>query len=266
MKDGPSPASEGRWATWTTHGAMAGLVLITLGFDLRLGLGLVDSLFAALLLFTLPMLSIAQLPFVSVEGLERLRAYASSAITIGILASVALVLGALGPGLEAMGLGPVGWDVLGSTAGIVAVGAALLVAVFHMGRRLTDTLESPFLRHLIPRTGPERTVFTGLSLVAGLGEEVIYRGYLLALLTPALGGAWVAAGVTSAAFGVLHAYQGPVGILRTGLLGFVFAASVVETGSLWPAVIVHTLVDLVGGLWFGPRTLEEHPHLDDAPG
>lgn len=252
-REGPN---DGRWALWLTHGAMALLVVLTLGFELRLGLGLVDSFFAALLLVTLPMFSLAQLPFVAAAEIERLRAYASSAITIGLLASVALVLGALGTGLPSMGLGPVEVRVLVTTTALLAASVGLLIGAFHLGRHLTGTSESALLQRLIPRSGPEKRVFAGLSVAAGLGEEIVYRGYLLAFLTPALGGAWVAAGVTSAAFGVLHSYQGPVGILRTGLLGFVFAASVIESGSLWPAVIVHTAVDLVGGLWLGPRSLD----------
>lgn len=245
-----------RAALWI-HAAMGSLLILTLGFDLRLGVGLVDSLFAAFLLTTLPILSLAQLPLVAVAELERLRAYAGSAVTIGVLASFALVLGALGPGLEAMGLGPVPLDVLGRTTGLLAVAAAALMTAFQVGGELSRSVESRLLRELIPRTGPEKRVFAGLSLAAGLGEELVYRGYLLALLTPALGDAWVAAGVTSVAFGVLHAYQGPIGIVRTALLGWLFAASVVLTGTLWPAVIVHTLVDLVGGLWLGQRLVRK---------
>jgi membrane protease YdiL (CAAX protease family) len=232
---------------------MAMLLAVTLGFNLRLGVPIVDSLFGAFLLVTLPTLSLAQLRLLAGVEVERLRAYVGSALTIVLLASLALVLGALGPGLPAMGLGAIDAATLGRTAGLLAAGAAVLIAAFWVGGRVSGAHESPLLRQLIPRTGPERRVFAGLSVAAGFGEELVYRGYLLALLTPALGGAWVAAGVTSAAFGVLHAYQGAAGIARTGLLGLLFAASVVETGSLWPAVLVHTAVDLVGGLWLGPR-------------
>ncbi len=230
------------------------LLGLTLGFHLRMGLGVLDSLFTAFLLATLPVLGLAQLPFLVGAELERLRAYAGSAMSIVTMASVALVLGALGPGLGAMGLGATPWLVLGRTVAALVVGAALLVGLFQGFMRLTGVRESPVMERLLPRTGPERRVFAVLSVVAGLGEEVVYRGYLLALLTPVLGGPWTAAGASSVAFGILHAYQGPLGIVRTAALGFMFAASLVLTGTLWPAVVVHTLVDLVGGLW-------EPPHL-----
>jgi membrane protease YdiL (CAAX protease family) len=236
---------------------MGSLLVLTLGFHLRMDMGLPDSLFSAFLLATLPLLSLAQLPLLAAAELERLRAYAGSAATIAFLASVALVLGAFGPGLIEMGLGAVSLGVLARTTAALIAAAAALLAGFHVAGELGHVVESRLLRELIPRTGPEKRVFVGLSLAAGLGEELVYRGYLLALLTPVLGSAWAAAGVTSATFGVLHAYQGPLGIVRTALLGMLFATAVVMTGSLWPAVIVHTLVDLVGGLWLGQRLIRD---------
>jgi hypothetical protein len=64
----------------------------------------------------------------------------------------------------------------------------------------------------------------------------------------------MAAIASSLAFALLHAYQGPVGILRSGMLGFVFAAAFILTGSIWPQVVVHAGVDLISGLWLGPRS------------
>ena len=64
---------------------------------------------------------------------------------------------------------------------------------------------------------------------------------------------WIAAGLSSVAFGVLHAYQGSVGILRTALIGFVLAVSVLMTESLVPGIMAHALIDLIAGLVIGPR-------------
>jgi membrane protease YdiL (CAAX protease family) len=129
------------------------------------------------------------------------------------------------------------------------------MAAFHFAAARAGKTESRLLLALIPRTRHERTVFGGLSVVAGLGEEIAYRGYLLAVLAPAFGDPWTAVAVSSASFGLLHAYQGAHGIVRTGVLGALFAAAFVASGNLWPAVAVHTVVDLVGGLWLGPRLL-----------
>lgn len=239
------------------HATMVALILIAAGFHLRLEMRLLDAIFVTVLLVGLPALSLAQLPLLAGQSIERSAAYAGSAITIGVLGSVALVLGGFGPGLEAMGLGPAEPRRLLALGGAIAGGALAIMLAFHVLERLTGFGETALLRQLIPRTGPERAVFAGLSFVAGLGEEVAYRGYLLALLVPAFGDPWTAVAVSSASFGLLHAYQGTVGITRTGVLGALFAASFVLSGTLWPAIVVHTVVDLIGGLWLGPRLLRE---------
>jgi len=61
--------------------------------------------------------------------------------------------------------------------------------------------------------------------------------------------------LTSAVFGVLHGYQGVLGILRTSAMGGMLAWGFLASGSLWPAVVAHTLIDLAAGLWLGDRLL-----------
>ncbi len=89
-----------------------------------------------------------------------------------------------------------------------------------------------------------------------------YRGYAIAVLAPIVGNVWGAAVLSSCVFGLLHAYQGALGVVRTCLLGLCLAASFILSGSLWPAIIAHAAVDLIGGLVLGERMLgplEEGP-------
>ena len=76
--------------------------------------------------------------------------------------------------------------------------------------------ESRVLRALLPETAQERGVFTLLSVSAGFGEEVAYRGYAIPVLIPITGVAG-AVFITSIVFGGMHAYQGALGIIRTRL-------------------------------------------------
>jgi membrane protease YdiL (CAAX protease family) len=135
--------------------------------------------------------------------------------------------------------------------------AAALVGMVEAVRRGLGLAESDLLTRLLPRTPRERTLFAGLTLVAGWGEEVAFRGYAIPALAPLLGGGWGAAAFTSAVFGVLHAYQGPVGIVRAGLLGLILAVPFLVLGNLWPSVAAHVVIDLVGGLWLGPRLAKD---------
>jgi membrane protease YdiL (CAAX protease family) len=109
---------------------------------------------------------------------------------------------------------------------------------------------------LMPKTPEERRLFAGLSLSAGWGEEMAYRGYLPAALMVMGLPAWWAMGVAAGVFGLLHAYQGPSGVVRTAAVGFLLGSSVILTESILPAMAAHALLDLVLGLVLGPRMLK----------
>ncbi len=85
-------------------------------------------------------------------------------------------------------------------------------------------------------------------LLAGFGEEMVYRGYLLNRLVdlwPGQSRRWLLSALVSAAlFGLAHIYQGWVGVIETGLSGLVFALVYLATGrNLWPAIIAHGVFD-----------------------
>jgi membrane protease YdiL (CAAX protease family) len=99
---------------------------------------------------------------------------------------------------------------------------------------------------LLPRDGREMRWFVALCLTAGICEEVLFRGYLLWFLIPKTGLA-LALILSSLAFGLMHAYQGARGIVRTGIVGLTLALIYRLTGSLAAPMIVHALVDWAGG-------------------
>jgi len=118
-------------------------------------------------------------------------------------------------------------------------------------RQLSDA------RDLLPATDREHANFRALCFTAGICEEVLYRGYLIAYLGVWLG-AWPAMLAAAVVFGAAHAYQGRSGILKTGLVGLVMGALFLFTGSLlWP-MILHVAVDLQGGA-IGRRIIHQAP-------
>ena len=87
--------------------------------------------------------------------------------------------------------------------------------------------------------------------LAAVGEEFVFRGYLLTRIARAFGGtrrAWIGAlGITSALFGLGHVYQGTSGVISAGLSGLVFGVLYLATGrNLWVPMIAHGAVDTVG--------------------
>src|SRR5947208_2189146 len=94
---------------------------------------------------------------------------------------------------------------------------------------------------LLPRSAAERRMFALLALTAGVCEEVLYRGFGLAALrwaAPGLGHPALIA-ITAAAFGLAHLYQGPPGVVMTGLVGAYLAWIAIATGSLVPVMVLH---------------------------
>jgi membrane protease YdiL (CAAX protease family) len=237
--------------------ALVAIPVLILGTDLRWTEVLAIPLFA----IVFPTLSLAQAPLVRGLIIDREEAYVSSGIAILIMGGVAMGIIALGPGLLASGLAPLPWTTFALWTLGLLTGALLLSLVFApIERRLwrpshRNTLDDGLMDTLMPRTPEERRLFAGLSLAAGWGEEMAYRGYLpaafLLLGIPAWGAMAVAAGI----FGLLHAYQGASGVVRTALVGLLLGSSVMVTGSLFPAMAAHALLDLVLGLILGPRIL-----------
>jgi membrane protease YdiL (CAAX protease family) len=103
----------------------------------------------------------------------------------------------------------------------------------------------PDFSALIPVTGRERLLWCAVAVSAGVCEEIVFRGWLMALFHQAAGlrgSALVAA--SAAVFGLAHWYQRLPGILLTGLAGALFCLLYLQTGSLLLPMLLHSLIDL----------------------
>ena len=132
------------------------------------------------------------------------------------------------------------------------VGTAALMLAF----KAFGVTETPLLRHLIPQTRGEKLTFVGVSITAGICEEIIFRGFLLATLRVATGSALAAVLISAVAFAIAHAHQSISGGIRAGLLGLVLTVPVILTGSLYPSIAAHIIVDVVAGLWLASWLLK----------
>lgn len=126
-------------------------------------------------------------------------------------------------------------------AGLIA-GALLTKA----RARKTPRLVLGDIEPLMPRNGPETAWAAVLSLNAGLSEELFFRLLLPLLLTGLLGNAILAFSLAAIVFGMVHFYQGPVGIFATTIPGLALTVLYLWTGNLWIAVGAHACLDLLG--------------------
>lgn len=157
----------------------------------------------------------------------------------------------------------------------ILVGLALLAATYLIAQAkvvVTRPEELAKVREKIgnladmaPRSDPESRTFNALSVTAGVCEEILYRGLLLAVIASA-SGLWVAAIASSLFFGLGHSYQGAGGIVKTTLVGGVMAAITLLSGSIYPAMILHAVVDVTSGRMMRAALREgtDAPTRDDA--
>ncbi len=220
-------------------------------------LRVVDALFLAALLELLPIFAVAQVGLVRDLAVERVQAYVTSAATIIVLGAVSFALGSRLVGAEGMGVrmepGLVVYVSLWG-AGTFAFGTATLWFFLALRKR-GGWAESRLVHELMPVTRREKGLYAGLSICAGLGEELAYRGYAIPAVMVAGASAPAALAITSASFAVLHSYQGMLGVARTGVVGVIMGAVFLHTGSLWPPIIAHVLIDLAVGFVLADRLL-----------
>lgn len=193
--------------------------------------------------------------------------YLSASLSMAILAAIAWAV----TRFQGISAASIGWRVppaTAATAWAAAVTAAGLLAVWGItaaGRRL-GLRESALALALMPRTTRERRWFVFLAVVAAIGEEYIYRGFLLHLFARWWGEPWLAVAATAVSFGVAHGYQRAVGMARATVLGGLLAVPVVWTGSLFPAVAAHFWINAAIGLGGWKRLYPGGPSTGAAAG
>ncbi len=106
---------------------------------------------------------------------------------------------------------------------------------------------------ILPATWQEFAHFGSVvSLSAAVCEELVYRGYFITYLLVLLDGRPEAQAIaiagSSLAFGIAHAYQGGLALVKITGLSVLFAWLFVSTGSLLLVVLLHFLVDFSSGI------------------
>ena len=140
-------------------------------------------------------------------------------------------------------------------AGAVLVMAGLAYMYWHIRRiqpgtpqyqQLFDAMQAH--SWLMPANKRELYWFPGgVSMSAGICEELLFRGFFLAVFAGPLG-VWVSLVLGSFLFGLCHLYQGWANVLRTGVIGLVLGIIYVLTESLWVVIALHALMDIFGGV------------------
>ena len=127
-----------------------------------------------------------------------------------------------------------------ATTGLLRISGPLLY--FLLGRWPSNT------GFLLPATVPESVVWFAVSAAAGVGEELVFRGYLQRQLWSLTKNLPVALLLQAFIFSIGHIYQGWKPALATAIYGLVFGLVAAWRRSVLPGAIAHTVIDVMGGL------------------
>lgn len=128
--------------------------------------------------------------------------------------------------------------------GWIVLGIASFMAFSYLYGRLAGNVEQTTLDELGADRGPLALVMVGLLVVvlAPIVEEVFFRGFFYGALRTRLGVARAAL-ITAAVFGGVHAGTGVKAVPPLMFLGLVFCLLYERTGSLFPPIALHALVN-----------------------
>ncbi len=148
------------------------------------------------------------------------------------------------------------------------VGAALLIVAVAFGWtrwRKAVAERKRVVALFMPTNAAERMLWIAAAALAGFGEEVTWRGVQTILLTRLTGNLIVAATICIVMFSIAHAIQGWSSVGIIALFAAAFHVLVWLAGSLYVAMAVHFLYDLIAGFAYahlgekmGYLPVEEH--------
>lgn len=212
-----------------------------------------DHLLAAALALLSLVLASGKLTQGSVE--DRTSFYkAAIASSLALPAAVIALWVASGRGLEGFGL--FGW--IGDSRITLALGFAwigfIAVYVLLVSRGLLRERLRPIytrLAMLMPSNRRELAASWITSAVAGSGEEIVYRGFLLWYFATIIG-LPAALVIVSLLFGAAHGYQSRWGMAFASIAGLVLGALYIASGSLALVMWAHATYNMasffIGGM------------------
>jgi membrane protease YdiL (CAAX protease family) len=182
-----------------------------------------------------------------------MRFYRLSLLLQGSWVLLVLIVVAVAPGIHPATVGlawPSGKGAPGATSlaleliALIVVTGLLFRRVVQRGRTIPG---QRLFAAMIPSTPTERWMAAAVALGAGVSEEFLCRGLLIAAGIGIFGLTPLQAAVAAVAvFGMAHLYQGPVGVVLTAVVGAILVGLYFSSGSLLLPILVHAAIDIRG--------------------
>ena len=139
----------------------------------------------------------------------------------------------------------------------------LLIGVFIIGYLIDLSISARKIKDLqqeenwfekssfLPEKAKELPAYVLLCLCAGIFEEIIYRGFMVTYFLPTDDSdniPWVALFAPSVLFSLAHTYQGWIAVIKIFIFSLLLGTIFIVTKSIYPTMILHFLIDLIGGI------------------
>lgn len=223
-----------------------------------LGLSLVDILLLAIILVGLPLEALLTLKSTRAKLATnapgvRVKHYTQTILWLWAIAIPILVVWAVsGRDWAALGFQiptsahvAYGWGLAALVAGFFIYQNAMVASSDAAKAQLQEAMaERKIISDFMPQADEERALFNLVSVTAGITEEIIFRGYLIwvfSLFVPI----WLAGLAALVVFTFLHLYQGAKQLPTVFAMGALLTLIFILSGSIWPAIAVHILVDMI---------------------
>jgi len=145
-----------------------------------------------------------------------------------------------------VGLDPVKFEALGAgLSGGMLIGTVVMSLMPLIMRKFggkTPKLTGD-IGALIPRNRAEIHWGAAISINAGIVEEIFFRLLMPFAWFAITGNALIALSVSVVLFGLVHAYQGIVGVLATMAIGALLTFVYLATQQIWLAMLLHACID-----------------------
>ena len=102
---------------------------------------------------------------------------------------------------------------------------------------------------LLPRRGVEILLWVGVSISAGICEELVFRGYFQKQFEVFTHSIWIALLLQAALFGISHGYQGMEACVKITVFGVLYGLLAIWRRSLRPGMIAHSGTDIMSGIF-----------------
>jgi uncharacterized protein len=115
--------------------------------------------------------------------------------------------------------------------------------------RSLEASHAASIQTFLPRQWYEILLWVGVSVSAGICEEVVFRGYFQRQFEVFVRSKWIALFLQAVLFGIAHGYQGVEACVKIVVFGALYGLLALWRGSLRPGMIAHGGGDILSGIF-----------------